>query len=150
MNKIVFVDLEETLIVSWFERVLCNVEKIKKFFKENNITEINIFSFAIDSQTDIIDFESPGFKDWLEREFEVKIISNPSTIEIMKVCFKHTGIRFDSLIEFKTMWGKTRAFHDFCQAQFNNCECLLLDDMVQNTTFINHDKNLIIKTIKIG
>lgn len=148
MKKIVFLDLEETVIVSWHDRILCNIEKVKGVLDSLDIREVSIFSFAIDNQKDVDEFNTPSFKGQLEKALDVRIDFVPSVEEIMKSCFRFSGNDFQ-MYEFKSIWGKTRAFHDFCNAKFKDCECYLLDDVVQNTTFINHDKNLTIKTIRI-
>ena len=148
MKKIVFLDLEETIIKSWHDPVLINVEKIRSFLKEHNTTKIHIFSFAIDNGMDKLKFNHSGLKKEIEDRLDVEIVATPSVQEIMKVCVSHTGNVFE-MYEFKALWGKMRAFHDFINACFVGCECWLLDDVVQNTTLINRDTNTTIHTVKI-
>lgn len=147
MKKIVCLDLEETIIVSWHSPVPCNTPRIKALLQEHQPEELIVFSFAIDNQKDINRFNK-FLKEWLESLLGFKFTRVPSSQEIMQICFNHTGNHFE-LFEFKSVWGKMRAFHDFCNASFQDAECILIDDVVQNTTFINHDKNLVLKTIKV-
>jgi hypothetical protein len=144
----VFLDLEETIVSSWADPVFVNVEKIDSFLHNHRVREIHIFSFAIDNETDKNVFEQSGLKKAIEDKLNVTIASYPSTQEIMNACSSRTGNHFE-LFEFKSLWGKMRAFHDFCNAKFSGCECWLLDDVVQNTLFINHDNDTIIYTVKI-
>ena len=53
MDKIIWLDLEETIISSWADflsfsyNCIINEKKIRKFLRDNNIKEVNVFSFAI-------------------------------------------------------------------------------------------------------
>lgn len=147
MRKIFF-DLEGTLINSWSDVSLCNIERVRNIIKEHGITEISIFSFAIDNENDVRTFEKDGFKNFIERAYEIKIVECPTTKEIMSVCLKYSGNLFD-LFEFKSVWGKTRAFQEYCTALYKDTACMLIDDVVPNTTLYMHDKGLTISTIKI-
>lgn len=149
MKRIVFLDLEETVIVSWQNPAMINIEKVRAFFRADKVTEVHIFSFAIDNDNDKQHFELSGMRKQIEDMLEIKIVANPSVQEIMRFCRKHTGNTFD-MREFKLLWGKMRAFHDFCNANFKGCECWLLDDVVPNTTFTNHDNNTVIRTFQVN
>lgn len=147
MEKILFLDLEETLIVSWCNPIFCNTDLIKKILLKEETNRVHIFSFAIIDETDKKLFEE-RFKIKLENHFNIEILSWVSLDEIMTEVFQFDGIMFEKF-EFTTMWKKYRAFHDFCRNKFENKECVLIDDTVPNSRLELLDKNLIIRTINI-
>ena len=55
-KRLVWLDLEGTIIESWYNTKLINIEKIKDLLDRFGVTEIGIFSFAIYNQTDITKF----------------------------------------------------------------------------------------------
>ncbi len=147
MNKIMFLDLEETLVKSWHDPVFCNTDLIKEILAVEEIKKVHMFSFAINDDSDKKIFEE-RFKKPLEKHFDIDIMSWMSIDEIMKEVFQFNGIAFEKF-EFTTMWGKLKAFHDFCRNKFKDTECVLIDDVVPNSTFELTDKNLIIRTIHV-
>lgn len=146
MNKVLFLDLEETLVKSWHDPVFCNTDFIKDIIEKEQTNQVHMFSFAIIDESDKKIFEDQ-FKKHLENHFEIEILSWMSIDEIMKEVFQFNGIVFEKF-EFTTMWGKLKAFHDFCRNKFEDTECILVDDIVPNSIFEITDKNLIIRTIK--
>jgi hypothetical protein len=151
MNKLVFLDLEDTLIKSAFVITLnniefCNTEFIKETLLKEGTNKVHIFSFAIRDNSDKRIFEEK-FKKPLEEHFSIEILSCLSVEEIMKDVFEFNSIEFEES-EFTTIWGKLRAFHDYCNNNFTYTDCLLIDDTVPDSTFILNKKNLIIRTIK--
>ena len=146
MEKLLFFDLEETLIVSLRNHTLVNKDFIKQIIEQEKTNQVHLFSFALSGEKEKTFFEK-NLKGFLEDNFEIEILSWPSVEDIMKEAFKFNNNHFDQF-EFSSLWGKTRAFHDFCQSKFTNAECVLVDDVVQNSTFILHDKQLTIRTIR--
>ena len=55
---ILFLDLEDTIIESWNDPFLINVEKIKEWLKCHSFKEIRLFSFAVHDNRDITIFNS--------------------------------------------------------------------------------------------
>lgn len=148
MDRHIFLDLEGTIIDSWDNRVPVNLSKIKSFLEQNNIKEVNIFSFAIHNEDDLTEFCRDDFKGWLEEILNVKIVSHPTVEDMCKAVLQHVGINW-STHELISVWTKLRSFQDFCQACFKDSSCTLIDDVVPNMTQVFHDINLVIKTINV-
>lgn len=147
MEKVLFLDLEETVIRSWDNPLFCNTDFILDVLKKENVKQVHIYSFAIYNDHDKEIFEKT-MKAGLEQHLGVEILSWMSIKELMKKVFFYNGVVFDQN-EFITVWGKVRSFHDFCSGEFSNMECILVDDVVPNSRFELPDKNLVIRTIKV-
>lgn len=146
MNKMLFLDLEETIIISWYNHTLCNVDFIKDIIKAEGVEEIHIFSFAIANQFDQ-DVFSTQLKPFLESVLNVKIRSWPSIARINKVLRSFTGVVMEDY-EMPNIFGKFRAFQEYCRAEYKNTKCILVDDVTPNSTFTLPDSDLTIVTIK--
>jgi hypothetical protein len=145
-----FLDLEETIINSWHDQRLCNVSKIKKLLKNNFVENISIFSFAIWNEKDRQEFIS-SLKDPIQRALDVNIGNIPTQEEILKDIVKFTGCKWElQELSCVCVWGKHRLFLDFCQFNFKNTTCVLVDDVVPNLTFINKDINLTVDLINVN
>jgi len=147
MDKILFLDLEETVIQSWDNPIFCNTDFILDILKQEQVKQVHIFSFAIYNDRDKKIFENT-MKSGLEQHLGVEILSWVSIKELIEKIFNHTNTLFDEN-ELITLWGKVRSFHDFCSSEFNNIECILVDDVVPNSRFDLFDKNLSIRTIRV-
>lgn len=143
----VFCDLEETLIDNWGDALLVNVDRISNWFELHNITEIEIFSFACWHEKDRQHFNNM-MRAMIERAFKVKVTVVWTTEEIQEIVLRHLMTEF-TLSEFLSIWGKRRAFAEFCDALYKDDICVLLDDCVPNLTFFDHDKNLVVEYIKV-
>lgn len=146
-EKIIFLDLEETLILSWYDPIVLSVDFIKELLRNEGTSKVHIFSFAIANDTDKKTFEL-YIKKHIESHFDIEVLSWMSVDEIMREVYKHNRIVLERY-EFTTMWGKLKAFHDFCNVRYANSDCVLVDDDVPNSTFSLPDKNLIIRTIQV-
>lgn len=146
MNKLVFLDLEETVIRSLSNPTLCNTDWIKYILGNEKVTEVHIFSFALLNRFDQ-DVFAVNIKAGLEEVLGVRIRSCPSIQQINKVVRSFTGFVVEDW-EFTNHYDKLRAFQDYCRALYDESECLLIDDAVPNSTFTLPDKQLIIRTMK--
>lgn len=146
MKKIVFLDLEETVIRSWGDPTLVNKDWIQYLLHQEQVQEVHIFSFAIFNQADKDRF-SQQIKPFLENALEVRIRSWVSIAEINKIIRSFTSVVLEDW-ELTDVWGKMRAFQDYCRAQYKDTECVLIDDVVPNSTFLLSDDKLTIRTIK--
>lgn len=142
-----WLDLEETIINSWDDPRLCNVSKLKKLLSENSVNQVSIFSFAIWNQKDKKEFFN-NLKEPIERALDVNISVVPTQEEILKDVVKFTGCKWE-LHELSSVWGKHRSFFDFCQFNFSNAKCVLVDDAVPNMVLVNKDKNLTMELINV-
>jgi hypothetical protein len=52
MFDTIFLDLEDTVIESWHSPYYTNLQKVRKWLKDNAVTEVGIFSFAIHNDAD--------------------------------------------------------------------------------------------------
>jgi hypothetical protein len=146
MEKNLFLDLEETLIMSWNNPTIINVEQIKKLIFDISPDNIHIFSAAIWDSNDVDHFEK-HLKDRLEKVFEIKI----SFVLSMEECKRKTSwatLNTD-ISELLLLIGKFRLFADVCKTLFKNSECFLIDDMCENELIINLDNCVVINSIKI-
>lgn len=147
MDTLLFLDLEETVIESWQNPLLCNISKVKKFLADFDTKDVRIFSFAVWNENDRREFDF-SIKGLLERAFDVNIVWCPTLEEITKEVASFTGCRWE-LHEISSVWGKHRTFIDFCTSQFSDIECVLLDDVVPNLELFNKDKNLKIRLVNV-
>lgn len=147
MERKFFLDLEETMVESWDDARVCNLGKLKSFFKNNDVKNIHMFSFAIWNQADKETFLTK-FKPFLEEVFDVNIESVPTLEEILGDVKAHNKSEWD-LIDLSVVWGKHRSFVDFCTLNFTNAICVLLDDAVPNQTVLVRDFNLQIEIINV-
>lgn len=148
MKKHFFFDLEQTMITEWSDPVLCNFDKIQRFIERCEIKEIDIFSFAIWNERDQQHFNKT-MKSWLEQQFQVQIVNVWTLDFVRQQITNKTSIRLDTT-EFISLWGKRRAFEDFCDIMLEHgSRATLIDDVVPNVTVRNHDKNQTISLINV-
>lgn len=146
---ICYCDLEETLITSWSDALLTNVGKIKPWFEAHGVKEIHIFSFACWNETDKYHFNAV-MRAPIEAAFGVKVHDDVLTTEdIRQIVCRHLVAHFD-LHDFLSLWGKRRAFVEFCDAIHKDEVCVLLDDCVPDLTYVNHTTNVRTELIKIA
>lgn len=146
-----FLDLEGTIIRSWHDPEIINLEKIKGYIREFGVTKVCIFSYAIRNETDQATFEKQ-YRGFLEEKLGVTITQVPTVEHIKQPCLKFYPKAVPMYdFEFVNVWTKQRAFIDNCTHRYitDNAVCVLLDDVVQNMTMVIEDKNLTIRTIKI-
>jgi FMN phosphatase YigB (HAD superfamily) len=148
MDKVWVFDLEETVIQSWDNPVLCNVDRVRTFIKDNNIKDVHIFSAAIWNEQDKHHFEVK-LKSFLENAFEINIVSWPSMEDAWKNSHWH-GTFFEGVCELLTLIGKKRLFEDWCMWNaLAGSHCVLLDDSFGNTVLTNYDTNIVIETVDV-
>lgn len=156
LPKRLFVDLEETLIDSWNSGNLWKRERVfaqlnEHFGKDRGILDATVWSFAVSNDEDVKVFNS-RFKNWLEEIFGLNFIDVVSKQRIMRDVLKFRGFpsnAFDEW-EFTQIWGKDKSLENWARANnFENCEIVLLDDMVQNKTIDFRDWNLRITFVRM-
>ena len=147
MKTLHFWDLEETVIDSWQSGLLTNVSIVSDFVAKHKIKEVTIFSFAIWNEKDLIRFDKE-FKKMLEDTFEVKIVNVLTTEQIRQTVCQAMCAQFD-IHDFLSLWGKKRAFVEFCEAVHPNTHTVLLDDCVPNIVHHNLDTNSIIELVNV-
>ena len=143
-----FLDLEETIITDFTNPVIMNLEVVKEHFKNIGVNKVHIFSAAMWGEQEKAIFIRPDFKPWLERVFELEIVSFPTMKEVMDEILWKTGT-FWELTEFIAIWQKRRAFQDFCRLVHPDKNCFLIDDSVENEVIFNRDSGRFIELIQI-
>lgn len=140
-NQTIFVDLEQTLIESWYDHRICNREKVSNFIKAHG-NEVELFSFAVWDEKDREKFEI-DLRQWIEEEHNLVFTKIHCLEDIAKVIREFRGVQYETLNDVITLHGKDRALEDFCLAQNKtDWKFVLLDDVVQNKTIIFRDLNV--------
>lgn len=148
-QKVFYFDLEETLITSWVDTLLCNKEKVEAFIKQHNVKEVHIFSAAIWDDYDKNIFEK-NLKGWLEGVYNISIVSWPSMKDVWAKTNWKT-VKFDNVSEFIMIIGKKRMFEDWCKLMHHrDSHCILLDDSFEEESLINKVHNTIIEVVDIN
>jgi len=146
-NKTVFVDLEETLVESWHDHRLCKLAKVQDFLGVHG-RQVELFSFAVYNDADL-DYFNRELKVFLEHACGLSFTKVHLAEDVKKAVQDFTRNYYESLPEFISEHGKSRAFEDFCLAQQKtDWEFVLLDDVVQNKTILLHDSNVKITFVK--
>lgn len=140
-----FLDLEDTIVDNWYDFLFIpsKCEKIRNYIANNNIDQIIIFSFAIDNEDDVKQFEI-SHKEDVERVLGFKIKKVFSVEHVMKVL----GLKI-SLSAFKT-FGKQSAFISLIERiRYDEFDYTLIDDMIENATLTFHDSGNKVHLINI-
>lgn len=143
VDTIVFLDLEQTIIASFDDPFLINVQEIKQFLQERRVTEVGIYSFAIWDQKDQHTFEEQ-IKPSIEQALEITVKTWPTLQDMVRADREFTGIRFDpewETHEFIQLRGKKDGFVHYVQHRYNFKTAILIDDVVPNLTIIDRDRN---------
>lgn len=143
VDTLVFLDLEQTIIASFDDPFLINVQSIKQFLQERNITEVGIFSFAIWDQKDQYTFKD-HIKPAIELALGVTVKTWPTLQDMVRADREFTGVRFDTELEthrFTQLRGKKDGFLHYVQHKYNFKKAILIDDVVPNLTIIDRDRD---------
>jgi hypothetical protein len=143
----IFLDLEETVITSWAEGLLCNSSRVRDFLAEHNASKFTVFSFAVWNDKDKQDFEQLHRRG-LERGLDCRVASCPSTEDFMQADTALTGVHFDSVTDFISIRGKVGAFTNWVRFQ-GISHAILVDDVVPNIDIISRDTGGITRFINV-
>lgn len=141
-----FLDLEGTIIQSWDNPNLINVDSIKKWLKDRDVKQIHIFSFAIFNKDDQDKFVA-RFKTPLQDVLGVDIVSWPDKRSMMDA---DLPIKWDNEWDFSSVRGKQGAFLIWATQNFAGQHSVLIDDCVPNRVVSDLDTNTIITTINVN
>lgn len=142
-SELFFLDLEETIIHSFSDPVLCNVQKIKSFLRMAEATEVHIFSYAIynDADRELFDRE---IKPNIERALDIKVASCITVPEMVKADSDLTGLRFEKgheVSEFIQLRGKKDGFINYVLSRGGDFKrAVLIDDIVPDITVTHRIK----------
>lgn len=149
MDKFVWLDLEGTVIATWDDPELGNIQKVRQWLKNEGAKAVGIFSFAIDDDKDKTYFKNSFTLKALEQALGVMITRIVTVEEVRHAIMLKNKVKLEGLWEVKQLWSKERGFIDFCFQHFKDCECVLLDDLVNDMTMTFERKNLTIRTVNV-
>lgn len=135
-SNLFFIDLEQTIIESWDNPNLINVQRISTWLKQERADELRIFSFAIWDDKDKRKFDN-DIKPAIQLALDLPVVSWPSVQDMMRADFNHTGIRFEeghAVSEFIQLRGKEQGFFNFVCNQYDFDRAVLVDDVVPDLT----------------
>lgn len=147
----VFLDLEETIIQSWYNPTLVNVSDIKHTLCDVfRISQVGIFSFAIGSEADCDKFKQQ-FMPMIENAIGVKVDVNRiiTCNEMMLTSRELHGCVYESWADYINVVGKGGAFIDHCRLHEQGINSILIDDCVRNSTTIDHDTRTTIRLLPV-
>lgn len=144
----IFLDLEETVIDSWQSGLLINATAVREFLKARNAKSVHIFSFAIWHDSDVWEFRKRLCRP-LERALDISVAQILSAEQMMMIDTEKTNLHHDSITDFVALRGKIGAFMSWCGHRFPDQHCVLVDDVVPNATWKNHDTMLTCEFVNI-
>lgn len=156
MSKHIFLDLEGT-VCSLIENQqysttdFADLRRVRDWLhrEDPDVVAVGIFSYAIDNKEEKDTFMRSWLRKGLEEQLGVMITRIVTADEAQAFSELRRKTRFEFLWEFKQRIGKETGFIDYCKSQFKDCECVLLDDAVDNVRVEVLDKNLIIRTVNV-
>lgn len=150
MKKILFLDLEGTVIDAWETGNIIAIpefQKVKEYIKDFEPDEIHIFSYAIWNEKDEDDFENIH-KVFIEENFDIEINKWYSIKHFISVSEKIYKCMMDAG-DFHSFNKKQVFFPLFCNEEFKNCRCMLLDDTVEDDDIVFGKNNCEVHLRKI-
>ena len=153
MTKLVFLDLESTVISliedqTYSTTELCNIQLVREWLKDQSVTAVGIFSFAIDNDEERMTFMNSWLRKALEEGLGVTVGNVVTVEEVRNAILRKHKVKLEELWEVKQLWGKERGFVDYCKVNFRDCECILLDDLVDDM-IMRVGNNISIETVNV-
>lgn len=145
MQRICFLDVENTIIESWDQPYLIKIWKLKEILEYHNIKNVVIFSYAINNSYDA-EYFNINMKEMIETALNIKILDVLTVEEIILNCFGN--FNDISMYQFKNGFGK---FHGLLKYLENdkNMDIILIDDLVEDCIVEFKDRNVFVKCIKV-
>lgn len=147
-NTTIFLDLENTVIVDWYDPTPINHSIFHRFIRDRFLgftandflnghkVPVTIFSWAIDNQNDIESFNKV-IRGIIEKEFPIKIeniITRSHALSVAGKFMKRPTLDLDD--EF--LLGKERIFFEFCRGSDLQGRVVLFDDTASNLTLMHN------------
>ena len=147
-----FLDLEGTIITDWdsmcgLNPILINANTIRRLLELNNVKSINIFSFAIQDNSDQLLFYFE-LENKLRHALGINIKQVPTMVEMYDIIFNNPVFPFEKVNHLIKL-GKAEVFKQYCIAQYKDITVNIIDDEVStnliqvdnlNINYINVDK----------
>jgi hypothetical protein len=155
MRKVVFLDLEDTVIDEFWRADnarLMNIERVRAFLAAERPDSVQLFSFAIASSATVEAFQ---------RSFEARLavalgvtfdLAAPFTTDkLFRLCRRH-GTVFEDEHECMLFHGKEMGFQRFIEMseEFDDTEVVLVDDSVDLKEIRMPRRNLTIRMLNVN
>lgn len=155
MKKIVFLDLEDT-VIDEFNKVgfasLVNILPVRNFIAAEAPDAVRLFSFALWSDHCIKQFEM-FFQGRLSHGLNVQfdMTDTFTTEKLFKLCRRH-GHVFEDDRECMLFHGKDYGFQRFIEMspQFDDTEVILVDDAVETKTIQYPNRGTAIRMVNVN
>jgi len=150
--KILFLDLDETLIIDWDNIVPIreNLDRIHNFIVQEQISEAYIFSASIWTEEERLFFQNniePVISPYLGDIHLIPLLFKDIFSTIVKEHKLHVEPSdFNDLFVFNT---KMQPFIEWCKIKKKGSTCVLFDDIVDNSVVQFPDLDLTIEFKKI-
>lgn len=148
MKNILHLDLEGTIIVSYHEPLLINVEQIKAFIEKLQPDEIHIFSHALYGSKEYERYKTyiaPG----IESALHIQIAQCPTVQEIMGKVQEFDSLCPDTVAQYISGYIKKQSFFQYCKHFEFVANHYLIDDCVGEELFISKNTMSVIETIPV-
>lgn len=155
MNKMLFLDLEETILDDFtlgFDARAMNIEKVRAFLEAERPDSVRLFSFAVQNENDLADFRYYHEK-WLSGLLGVQFeLAQAFTTEKLFALCRQNHEVFDDERECRLFHGKDYGFQRYIELspEFCNCEVVLLDDMALGTQELYPQRGLTLRTVNVN
>lgn len=155
MKKIVFLDLEDT-VIDEFDKVgfasLVNIVPVRNFIAAEAPDAVRLFSFALWSEHCIKQF-GMFFESRLTQALQVQfdLEDTFTTEKLFKLCRRH-GHVFEDERECRLFHGKDYGFQRFIEMspQFDDTEVVLVDDAVETKTIQYPARRTAIRMVNVN
>ena len=155
MRKVVFLDLEDTVIDEFWRADnarLMNIERVRAFLAAERPDSVQLFSFAIASSATVEAFQR-SFEARLSLALGVTFdLAAPFTTDkLFRLCRRH-GTVFEDEHECMLFHGKEMGFQRFIEMsdEFDDTEVVLVDDSVDLKEIRMPRRNLTIRMLNVN
>lgn len=159
MKKIIFLDLEDTVIESFTSSDLIrrdvNHPQVRAFLEREQADSIRLFSFAISNDSDVW-----LYKNWWHRWLCTGLQIDPArfdlsdvfTTEKLFLMNRRVGHVFEDEQECMLFHGKQYGFQRYIElsSEFDGHEVVLLDDSVDTISIQYPKRNLCLRTVNVA
>lgn len=155
MKKIVFLDLEDTVIDEFWKGAgacLMNIDRVRAFLAREKPDGVQLFSFALAGDDTVEQFRL-GLEARLSEALGV--VFDPAapftTATLFRLCRRH-GTVFEDEHECMLFHGKELGFQRFIEmsSEFDDTEVVLVDDSVDLKEIRLPRRNLTIRMVNVN
>lgn len=154
MRKIVFLDLEDTVIDEFWradDARLMNIARVRAFIEAERPDSVQLFSFAI-AGSDTVEQFRRAFEARLSTALGVTfdLAALFTTEKLFRLCRRH-GTVFEDEHECMLFHGKEIGFQRFIEMsdEFDDTEVVLVDDSVDEKEIRMPRRNLTIRMVNV-